>query len=151
MSKSQFIKQEFVGLVSSLSATDKGKWGLMNAQQMSEHVADFFKVSTRQVLFNLVTPPEHLPKYKEFLWSEKEFRENTKAPMLPAEPAATRNNTMIVAIEELQNDINYFFEFFEKNENTTTQHPVFGNLNFEEWILLHYKHTQHHAKQFGLI
>jgi len=33
----------------------------------------------------------------------------------------------------------------------TTLHPVFGELNFEEWILLHYKHVTHHLKQFGLI
>lgn len=29
--------------------------------------------------------------------------------------------------------------------------PVLGDLNFEEWIMLHYKHVMHHAKQFGLI
>ncbi|TXH28993.1 MAG: DUF1569 domain-containing protein, partial [Cyclobacteriaceae bacterium] len=32
-----------------------------------------------------------------------------------------------------------------------TTHPVFGALNFDEWILLHYKHVTHHSRQFGLI
>jgi tRNA A58 N-methylase Trm61 len=47
----------------------------MNVQQMVEHVTDFFKVSFDHIKFDLVTPEEHLPKYKEFLMSDKEFRE----------------------------------------------------------------------------
>ena len=58
----------------------------MNAQQMVEHVAGFFKVSTNQLKFPLVTPEEHFQSLKNFLLSDKEFRENTKAPVLPEEP-----------------------------------------------------------------
>lgn len=151
MDKINFIKNEFVVLVATLNAITKGNWGLMNAQQMIEHVSDFFKVSTQKIIFPLVTPIEHLPKYKEFLWSDKEFKENTKAPVLPTEPFAARNTTIQAAIDELQNDINDFFVFFEKDETIKTIHPAFGELNFEEWVQLHYKHTLHHAKQFSLI
>jgi oxepin-CoA hydrolase/3-oxo-5,6-dehydrosuberyl-CoA semialdehyde dehydrogenase len=151
MEKINFIKTGFVNLVSQLHSTDIGKWGLMNAQQMVEHVADFFKVSSRKIVFPLVTPAEHLPKYKEFLLSDKEFKENTKAPVLPAEPFAIRSENMKAAIAELQNEITDFFNFFEADNTIKTMHPAFGELNFEEWVLLHYKHTLHHAKQFNLI
>ena len=30
-------------------------------------------------------------------------------------------------------------------------HPVFGELNFEEWALLHYKHVTHPLRRFGLL
>ena len=151
MHKQDFVQQQFLKLVSSLSPDQKGNWGVMNAQQMVEHVADFFKVSYEKIKFKQVTPTEHLPKLREFLWSEKEFRENTKAPMLPETPFVVRNVDMKNSLVELENDINSFFNYFTQHNVSTTLHPVFGELNFEDWIQLHYKHTLHHAKQFGLI
>jgi hypothetical protein len=41
--------------------------------------------------------------------------------------------------------------FFAEHPGQTTTHPVFGPLNFNEWILLHHKHMTHHARQFGLM
>ncbi|MBS4043983.1 MAG: hypothetical protein KGZ59_09230 [Chitinophagaceae bacterium] len=151
MQKQQFIQQDFLKLVSTLSADQKGNWGVMNAQQMVEHVADFFKVSYGKLKFQQVTPPEQLSKFRDFLWSDKEFRENTKAPMLPETPFSVRHAEMQGSLHELENDIAQFFSQFHQNESTTTLHPVFGDLNFDDWVQLHYKHTLHHAKQFGLI
>lgn len=151
MNKVTFIQSEFANLVSKLNANDIGIWGKMNAQQMIEHVADFFKVSYNKINFPLVTPLEHLPKFKEFLLSDKEFRENTKAPILPEEPFKVRNKNIEEAVSELKNDISEFFIYFKENETQKSLHPVFGELSFEEWVKLHYKHTQHHAKQFNLI
>ncbi len=140
-------------LLKDLTADAKGKWGKMNAQQMVEHVAAFFYVSGDKIKFDLVTPVEHLPKYKEFLLSDKEFRENTKAPLnvIGEEPLPLRYNNMNEAIAALQRSINGFVEYFKADANKKTLHPVFGELNFDEWVLLHYKHVQHHFKQFGLI
>jgi hypothetical protein len=151
--KLNFISTQFTQLVKTLAATATGKWGKMNAQQMTEHVAAFFKVSTEKIIFALQTPVEHLPKYKEFLLSDKAFRENTKGPesILPEEPFPLRNNSFAAATDELQNEINDFVQFFKDNPERKTVHPVFGELNFEEWVLLHYKHVTHHARQFGLM
>ena len=151
MNKREFIQIKFHELVSKLDPEQKGNWGVMNAQQMVEHVADFFKVSYGKIKFQQVTPPEQLSKFREFLWSDKEFKENTKAPMLPETAFAVRNINMTSSLAELQNDINNFFLQFDGKEEEKTLHPVFGELNFEDWIQLHFKHTQHHAKQFGLI
>jgi Protein of unknown function (DUF1569) len=149
--KLKFLRDEFIPLIKHLAPDAIGKWGKMNGQQMVEHVADFFKVSTEKLKFDVVTPPEHLPKAKEFLLSEKVFRENTKAPVLPEEPFPLRNNIMQNAVTELEAELNYFFTFFEKDEEKKTTHPVFGALNFEEWVQLHHKHVSHHLKQFGLV
>ncbi len=151
MNKLNFVSKEFLEFAKTLESEKIGNWGVMNAQQMVEHVADFFKVSYEKIKFEQVTPPEHLPKLREFLWSEKEFRENTKAPMLPETAFAVRNADMNNALMELEKDINNFFNHFKDNESSTSLHPVFGELNFKDWIQLHFKHTQHHAKQFGLI
>ena len=149
--KLSFIKNGFIIKLKSLAPDAASQWGKMNAQQMVEHVAGFFKVSTNQLQFPLITPEEHLPKFKAFLLSDKEFRENTKAPVLPEEPMPVVHASLQGAVDELEKQIDLFVEKFSSGEIVSSQHPVFGELNFEEWVLLHYKHVTHHAKQFGLI
>ena len=151
ITKLNFIQTGFSQLVSTLDGDTIGKWGKMNAQQMVEHVADFFKVSTNKIKMPFVSSPEHLEKLRTFLYSDKEFRENTKAPVLPDEPFPVRSASMKESVDELKNEIADFILLFEKEKGLITQHPVFGDLNFEEWVMLHYKHVMHHAKQFGLL
>ncbi len=151
--KIKFIKNDFTDLLQQLKPEQKGKWGLMNAHQMVEHVTAFFKISTGRLNFRLVSPVEHLPKLREFLWSDKEFRENTKGPesVIPAEPLPVHHATIGIAIEKLEREISSFFETFKNDPEKKTLHPVFGELNFEDWVQLHYKHVMHHAKQFDLL
>lgn len=148
-----FLRTQFTPLLKKLSAGDPGKWGKMNAQQMTEHVADFFMVSSQKRIFPVVTPEEYLPKFKAFLLSDKEFRENTEAPkeIVPEEPFPVRNESMAAAIDELQKEIDDFVLYFEEHPGAKTAHPVFGELDFDEWVLLHHKHVTHHSKQFGLL
>jgi hypothetical protein len=151
--KLDFIRYELLPLLKSLPPGATGNWGKMNGQQMVEHVADFFRVSSGKLTFPLVTPVEQLPKYKEFLLSDKPFRENTKAPeeVVPAEPLPLRNETMSEALNELKKTVEDFTVLFENGTLVTTSHPVFGELNYEEWVLLNYKHVTHHLKQFALL
>ncbi len=151
--KLDFIFKEYIPLLKYLQADKAGKWGKMNGQQMVEHVTAFFYVSTEKIKFDLVTPPEHLPKYKAFLLSEKEFRENTKAPVnvIGDDPLPLRYASMEEAINNLSKSILSFETYFKDDPVKKTLHPVFGELNFEEWVLLHYKHINHHLKQFELV
>jgi len=151
--KQQFLCSGFTPLLKQRSAEDRGKWGKMNAQQMTEHVADFFMVSSQKKNFPVVTPEEYLPKFKAFLLSDKEFRENTEAPkeIVPEEPFPARNDSMSSAVDELQKEIDDFVLYFEAHPGVKTVHPVFGELDFDEWVQLHHKHVTHHAKQFGLL
>jgi hypothetical protein len=148
-----FLKEQYLEIIKKADPLQPAKWGKMNLQQMVEHVTDFFYVSTGKIQFPVVTPEEYLPKAKAFLLSDKEFRENTKAPaeILGEEPAPLRNESLETAIIKLQKSLDRFFEYFTANADAVTTHPVFGPLNFDEWVLLHYKHVRHHAKQFGLI
>lgn len=151
--KLNFLKNDFTQRFKTLPAGSMGNWGKMNAQQAVEHMAAFFAVSSGKIKFDLVTPVEHLPKYKEFLLSDKEFRENTKAPtsVISEETLPLRYANMDEALEKLLDSITAFENYFKDEPLKTTLHPVFGELNFEEWVLLHYKHVRHHLRQFGLI
>ncbi len=149
-SKKKFLEDHFIPLVKKITASSSARWGKMNAQQMVEHVAGFFRISTGKLRFPFVTPPEHLSKFRQFLLSEKEFRENTKAPVLPDEPFPVRYATMEESVADLDRQVQYFFQYFSGDEEKKTLHPVFGELNFEEWVQLHHKHVKHHLKQFGI-
>jgi len=151
--KSRFISNNLFFLLANLSENSTPAWGKMDARQMLEHLNDFFEVSTEKIVFPLSTPEEHLPKYREFLYSEKVFRENTKAPaaVLGEEPLAWRNQTLDEALSQLKGTVDDFFGYFKTSSDKKTLHPVFGVLNYDEWIMLHYKHVMHHLKQFNLV
>ena len=148
--KRKFLEDQFILLVKSIDPAARARWGKMNAQQMVEHVAGFFRISTDKLKFPFVTQPEQLPKFRAFLLSEKEFRENTKAPMLPDAPFPVRYSTMDESVTDLETQVQYFFQYFSNDTEKRTLHPVFGELNFEEWVQLHHKHVKHHLKQFGV-
>lgn len=148
--KLNFIMEKAIPLLNNLPADATGKWGKMNGQQMVEHLADFFKISTSKIKYTLVTTQENLPRLKQFLYSDKEFRENTKAPILPDKPFPVRFGNMLDSLKELDGEITIFNDQYNSNAGLIVMHPVFGDLNFEEWVLLHYKHVTHHLKQFGL-
>lgn len=148
-----FLKNEYIPIIQKADTSVVPQWGKMNFQQMAEHVAAFFKVSTHKLKFDLVSPPEHMPKLKEFLMSDKQFRENTKAPasIIGEEPFPVHYASPEEAVAKLEKEVNHFFHFYETNPEATAVHPVFGELNFEEWVRLHYKHVTHHLRQFGLM
>lgn len=151
--KFNFISKECIPLFKSLHADTAGKWGKMNAQQMIEHVATIYVVSTGKIKFDLTTPEEQLSQYRAFLYSDKQFRENTKAPaqVLGEDTLPLRYVNMEEALAKLEEAIAYFETYFTENSEAKTMHPVFGPLNYEEWVLLHYKHVTHHLRQFGLM
>ena len=82
MDKLIFLKTELPKLLHTLNPDAKGNWGVMNGQQMVEHFAESVSFATGKNNQNLYTPPEHLPKYKEFVMSERHFKPNTKNALL---------------------------------------------------------------------
>jgi oxepin-CoA hydrolase/3-oxo-5,6-dehydrosuberyl-CoA semialdehyde dehydrogenase len=149
----EFLESGFIPLLRQLDPAATGRWGKMNAQQMVEHLNDFMLVSVGKLQFPLSIPEEHLPRYREFLYSDKEFRENTKAPaaVLGEEPLPVREAGLAEAIDRLEDTMNVFFSYYRQDPSAQNLHPAFGLLNFQEWIILHGKHVRHHLRQFGLL
>lgn len=148
--KAHFLRTTSFESVNQLEEAKQPHWGKMNAQQMLEHLNDFYEISIQKLVFELAVPEEHLPKYKEFLYSPHPFKENTKAPktVLGDHPLPLRTASLDAAKTQLQHTVEQFFHFFETEPSKTSKHPVFGPLHFEEWVLLHYKHVSHHLRQF---
>lgn len=149
--KIHFLETGCIELLRSLDAHAKGNWGVMNGQQMVEHMSEMIRMAGGKDIYAVVTPEEHLPKYKAFLLSDKEFRPNTKNPIMPEEPVMVRLSGMQEAVDEFKKEMSDFFEVFEKEPSKITTHHVFGELNYEENVILLYKHATHHLRQFGLM
>jgi hypothetical protein len=149
--KENFLRTRVVRYMQQLDPATPPRWGKMNVQQMIEHFAGdaVRNASGRLKIEKIITPPERLAQMREFMMSDKPFKENTKNPLLPEEPAPLRFNTVQAAIGALQQELIYFFEAFAKDPQLITRNPFFGDLNFEENVQLLHKHAVHHLRQFG--
>ncbi|HVT84018.1 MAG TPA: hypothetical protein VHD35_02390 [Chitinophagaceae bacterium] len=149
--KENFLRTRFISLLQQLDPATAPRWGKMNLQQMIEHFADMVCWANGKVTHEKIhTPPERLPAYREFLMSDKPFKENTKNPFMNEEPAPVRHKTVQAAIGELHEELIHFFEVFEKDPQLIIRNPFFGDLNFEQSIQLLHKHALHHLRQFGV-
>ena len=148
--KENFIRTKLVSLLQKLKNDEPARWGKMNVQQMIEHFSDVMMVASGKIKLPIVTPADKLPRLREFMYSEKPFKENTKNPVLAEGPVALKKNTKEAAIGKLQEEVICFFEVFEKDPGLKTINPVFGELDFDSNIQLLYKHALHHLKQFGI-
>ena len=146
-----FLKHQFISLLKELPSDTRPLWGKMTLQQMMEHFSEAVRIASgKRVHTDIVTPPEHLPKMQAFLMSDKPFRENTKNPLLPETPAPVKHGSIGDALDELQEELDYFFTVFEENKLQQTRNPIFGDLNYEQNVQLMYKHALHHLRQFGV-
>ena len=152
LEKENFLRTKFVTYLQRLDPATPPKWGKMSVQHMVEHFGGdaIRNASGRLKIDTIVTPPENLERMREFMMSEKPFRENTMNPLIGNDLRLLRYKTVQAAIGALQQELIYFFEAHDKNPELVTRNPIFGDLNFEQNVQLLYKHAIHHLRQFGV-
>jgi hypothetical protein len=150
--KIDFLQHRFVSMLKQIPSDTPPKWGKMTLQQMIEHFADYTRIASGKTPFtDIMTPPGNLQRMRDFVMSDKPFRENTPNPLMPEVPAPVRNPSVEEAIKELKNEMDYFFTVFNKNNLRVTRNPFYGDLNYEQNVQLLHKHALHHLKQFGVV
>jgi hypothetical protein len=149
--KEFFLRNEFIQHIRQLDPAAERRWGKMNVQQMIEHMADAFRMANgKDKHSGILTEEEKLPRFQAFVLSDTPFKENTKNILLPEEPGEFRFQNMDESINELNQEVIDFFKVFENDKQQTIRNPFFGDLNFEYWVALLYKHCWHHLNQFGV-
>ncbi|MEP6616942.1 MAG: hypothetical protein ABJA57_10205 [Ginsengibacter sp.] len=148
--KIDFLKNDFIPLLTRLKCDDQGKWGVMHAQQMVEHFIEAVESASGKLILPMINEGERLIKSRDFLLSDIPFKENTKNPLMSEIPVPALYPGMQPAIEKLQEELSYFFQVFSNTPGLKTKNPFFGDLNYEENIQLLYKHAFHHLTQFNL-
>jgi hypothetical protein len=149
--KLNFIKNDFIQLVSQLNGNETPQWGKMNAQQMVEHMGDAFLDATGMNKRTLLTPDEQLAAFRSFMMSDKDFKPNTKNALMSETPDPVKFENYEAALQRLKQCICDFENHFSENEMKKEMNPFFGELNFEEAVQLLHKHVRHHLRQFKLI
>ena len=149
--KEQFLTQEFVSLVKKLKGDEKGKWGVLSAQGMVEHMTDSIGVAWARIVQPLHTDEKLLTRFKDFALSDKEFKPETKNALMDETPAPLRNRNIAEAVAELEKELESLLIFHKAKPDEVILNPFFGEFNYDEWIHLLHKHAVHHLKQFDLL
>jgi len=149
--KETFLREAYIPLLRSLQPEDTTmRWGKMNLQGTVEHMADALRVANAKDLHDLETPTEQLEKVRAFVFSEKPFREGTVNRHMPEEAAPLRHASYTDAVSELEAELADFFDLFAHDRAKLVTNPFFGEMNYEQWIHLLYKHAWHHLRQAGV-
>jgi oxepin-CoA hydrolase/3-oxo-5,6-dehydrosuberyl-CoA semialdehyde dehydrogenase len=149
--KISFFKNQFLPLLEKIPFDKKPEWGTMTVQQMIEHFADVFRLSSGKFLNKkLVVPEEKIVASQAFLMSDKPFPRGVSNPLLPKDPVPVRNADITNAIAELKVEMDYFLFVLETNKDFKILHPYFGELDPEMNLQSVYKHALHHLNQFGV-
>ena len=111
--KLNFLITDFPSILKKLKGDEKPQWGVMNAQQMIEHMSDSVRIANGKDPQKLHVPVEQVPAMKSFMMSDKEFRPNTKNALMSEIPAPTRNNNIKRAIDELEKELADFVDFYQ--------------------------------------
>lgn len=150
--KIDFLQHTFIPLLRSAGPGTSPKWGKMSFQHMVEHMVLTMKNANGKLKAEKVLIDEsRLPAFRDFLKTDKAFRENTKSPAFPDEPLPLHFNSTEEAINKLEKEIGDFVHVYEATPGLLIRNPVFGDLDYEMAVQLLYKHATHHLKQFGLL
>lgn len=152
LEKENFLRTRLIPYLQRMDPTTSPRWGKMSVQQMIEHYSGdaVRNANGRLKIEKIMTPPDQLERMREFMMSDKPFRENTMNPLMAKDPAPAHFRTIQAAIGALQQELIYFFEAYEKDPMMLIRNPFFGDLNFEQNVQLLYKHALHHLRQFGV-
>jgi hypothetical protein len=140
----------FLEIIENLDEKKSASWGKMTPQRMIEHLSDCIYMSCGIGNHELLIPEEKIKGMQTFLYSEKEMLQNILVPFAK-ENTPLRNTDIELAIDEFTMAWVDFEEMYSEDPQKTALHPYYGNLNYEQWLLLHSKHFTHHFTQFGLM
>lgn len=140
----------FIKILKNLDEKKSASWGKMNPQRMIEHLSDCIYMSCGIGNHELLIPEEKIKGMQAFLISDKEMPQNIQVPFAK-ENTPLRNTDIELALDEFTMAWVDFEEMYSEDSKKTALHPYYGNLNYEQWLLLHSKHFTHHFTQFGLM
>ena len=140
----------FLEILENLDEKKSASWGKMTPQRMIEHLSDCIYMSCGIGNHELLIPEEKIKGMQAFLISDKEMPQNIQVPFAK-ENTPLRNTDIELAIDEFTMAWVDFEEMYSEDPQKTALHPYYGNLNYEQWLLLHSKHFTHHFTQFGLM
>jgi hypothetical protein len=127
-----------------LTPNTPARWGNFNAPRMICHLSDALAVSLgERSCRNMNRRAFQTFPLKHLIMYVFPFPKGAQAPpeMLATSPA--------VFDADRQRLVEMIARIAAAPNGNGPQHPLFGPLTYEEWNSLHWKHIDHHLKQFG--
>ena len=146
-----FFRTMLFDALAELESDSRPGWGKMTAQQMVEHLAWAFELSTGQAYVDCFVPEAQREKLKAFLYDNRPTPHEFMNPVLAAGLPPLRHVDLAAAKEGLLAEVARFAQQYIADPAPVRMHPVFGPIGMEEWARAHFKHTYHHLLQFGLL
>ncbi len=144
-----FLREQLVAALAGLEPTAAARWGDMRPQQMVEHLAWVFRVSTGLAQATCGLSADEQMRLRPFLNSNRPSPRSYMNPMLAEGLPPLRSAGLAAAVADLQIEVRRFLD--EPASAPPRTHPIFGAIGHEDWHRTHYKHAHHHLLQFGLI
>lgn len=133
-----------VDRVQSLIESSEAQWGRMSVDQMLHHCQGPLHIILEKNTYGL--KPSWFAKtfFKKSMYSDKLWKKN-----LPTLKAFRETESYDFEEEKgkLLDLINELGTHRDKSE--WQEHPTFGYFTPEQWGKMHYKHLDHHLRQFG--
>ncbi len=141
----------FAQKASLLTEATSPQWGTMTAPAMLEHLTNALRLSQRKFEVEMkVGEREAAILKRRTIGSENPLPKNIDSPISPKD-TPLQYATLAEAHAAFFSELASYYDFFSRNPDAATLHPLFGFVNFSEWEKFHFKHFTHHFTQFGLL
>ena len=141
-----------IALLKPLNKDQEPQWGSMTPQHMVEHLVGSCRISNGRARVPQMLADGDVQTRREFIFSDKPYARNISNPTAKIQGnAPLRKESLSAAIDQLEDEMNAFFDFHDSNPNAVEMHPVFGLLDSNGWLIFQTKHMTHHLTQFGLL
>ena len=154
--KSPFVpidRKNVESYLAKLTENAKPAWGIMTPQHMVEHLEQQFRFGAAEKGdFEILTPAEHLDKFREAVFNHKPFPNEHKHPLMKVgQNEDLAHPDLPTAKQKLIEAYDAYELYFKENPEARTKNVVFGMMDKFEWDLLSTKHFNHHFEQFGIL
>jgi hypothetical protein len=152
MNYHEFLYEQFPQHLAALNADTEPLWGLMNAQQMVEHLLSVVSCSNGRFEAKPMADAERLA-YRKMRFFEKDvpMPRNLRVETVPEKPNPLRYPDLETAKNQLLQQLERFDDYYIEHPGIMAMHPVLGPLTYNEWVENHARHFRHHFQQFGVI
>jgi hypothetical protein len=147
--KLNFLQYDTIQRLRSLDPTTKASFGSMSLHQMIEHLSYAVQVAYGAIPVSAINTGEVLEKSYRFLMSDKPFKPGTPNSLLPEPLPAPTTPTIGDAIDNLEDDLQAFADYYKGEPTKKVQNAFFGELDYYEQVQLLHKHFIHHLLQFN--
>lgn len=139
--------QKIIERINSLTPITHNEWGTMNVSQMLVHCQMPIKVAFGEMQIKAGFLTSFFAKFmKKSFTGEAPLRRDlptAKEFIVKGHPDFEKSKRSLILM---------IAKFSEEGSTSikNKKHPFFGELNDDEWGHLHWKHLDHHLKQFGV-